>query len=31
MEIVAVVAGDGRLWSGWPKGGPGVVRNPREM
>jgi hypothetical protein len=31
VEIVAVVAGDGRLWSGWPKGGPGVVRNPREM
>jgi hypothetical protein len=31
VEIVAVVAGDGCLWSGWPKGGPGVVRNPREM
>jgi EndoU nuclease-like protein len=30
VEIVAVVTGDGDLWSGWPKGGPGVVRNPRE-
>jgi hypothetical protein len=31
VQIVAVVAGDGCLWSGWPKGGPGVVRNPWEM
>jgi len=30
VVVVALVAGDGRLWSGWPKSGPGVVRNPRE-
>jgi len=31
VEIVAIVAGDGRVWSGWPRpGGPGVVKNPEE-
>jgi Bacterial EndoU nuclease len=31
VEVVVVVAGDGRIWSGWPRpGGPGVVRNPRR-
>jgi hypothetical protein len=30
VEVVVVIAGDGRIWSGWPRpGGPGVVRNPR--
>ncbi len=31
MDVVAIVAGDGRVWSGWPlPGGPGVVKNPKE-
>ena len=31
VEVVAVIADDGRIWSGWPKaGGPGVVKNPEE-
>jgi hypothetical protein len=31
VEVVVVVADDGRIWSGWPRpGGPGVVRNPRR-
>ena len=31
VEVVAIVAGDGRVWSGWPlPGGPGVVKNPKE-
>ena len=31
VEVVVVVTGDGRIWSGWPRpGGPGVVRNPRR-
>jgi hypothetical protein len=31
VEVVVVVAGDGRIWSGWPRpGGPGVVSNPRR-
>jgi hypothetical protein len=31
VEIVVVITGDGRIWSGWPKpGGPGVVKNPKE-
>ncbi len=31
VEVVAVVAADGRIWSSWPRpGGPGVVRNPRR-
>ncbi len=31
VEVVVVIAGDGRIWSGWPRpGGPGVVRNPKE-
>jgi hypothetical protein len=31
VEIVVIVARDGRLWSGWPRpGGPGVVKNPEE-
>jgi hypothetical protein len=30
VEVVVVIADDGRIWSGWPRpGGPGVVRNPR--
>jgi Bacterial EndoU nuclease len=29
VEIVVVIARDGRIWSGWPlPGGPGVVKNP---
>jgi hypothetical protein len=32
VEVVAVVAPDGRIWSGWPTpGGPGVVKNPKEL
>lgn len=32
VEVVAVVARDGRIWSGWPTpGGPGVVKNPKEL
>lgn len=31
VEVVVVVADDGRIWSGWPRaGGPGVVSNPKE-
>lgn len=31
VEIVVIVARDGRVWSGWPRpGGPGVVKNPEE-
>jgi hypothetical protein len=31
VEIVAIMAHDGRIWSGWPRpGGPGVVKNPEE-
>jgi hypothetical protein len=31
VEIVVIVAHDGRIWSGWPRpGGPGVVKNPEE-
>jgi Bacterial EndoU nuclease len=31
VEVVVVIADDGRIWSGWPKaGGPGVVKNPEE-
>ena len=31
VEVVAIVAGDGTVWSGWPlPGGPGVVKNPKE-
>jgi hypothetical protein len=32
VEVVVIIAGDGRIWSGWPRpGGPGVVRNPRRI
>jgi len=30
VDIVAVITQDGQIWTGWPKSGPGVVRNPRE-
>jgi hypothetical protein len=30
VEVVAVIARDGCIWTGWPQSGPGVVRNPRE-
>src|ERR1700722_850001 len=31
VEVVVVITGDARIWSGWPRpGGPGVVRNPRR-
>jgi hypothetical protein len=31
VEVVAVIARDGRIWSGWPTpGGPGVIKNPKE-
>jgi hypothetical protein len=31
VEVVVVIASDGRIWSGWPRpGGPGVVSNPRR-
>ena len=31
VEVVAIVTGDGQVWSGWPlPGGPGVVKNPNE-
>ena len=32
VEVVAVIARDGRIWTGWPTpGGPGVVKNPKEL
>ncbi len=32
VEVVVVIARDGRIWSGWPTpGGPGVVKNPKEL
>jgi len=32
VEVVVVMARDGRIWSGWPTpGGPGVVKNPKEL
>ena len=32
VEVVVVIARDGRIWSGWPiPGGPGVVKNPKEL
>ncbi len=32
VEVVVVIAPDGRIWSGWPApGGPGVVKNPKEL
>ena len=32
IEIVVVIARDGRIWSGWPTpGSPGVVKNPKEL
>ena len=32
VEIVVVIARDGRIWSGWPTpGSPGVVKNPKEL
>ena len=32
VEVVAVVARDGGIWTGWPTpGGPGVVKNPKEL
>jgi EndoU nuclease-like protein len=31
VEVVAVIARDGHIWSGWPTpGGPDVVKNPRS-
>lgn len=31
VGIVAVIARDGRIWTGWPTpGSPGVVKNPKE-
>jgi hypothetical protein len=31
VEVVVVIAGDGRIWSGWPNpGGSGVIKNPEE-
>ncbi len=31
VEIVVVISGDGRIWSGWPNtGGSGVIKNPEE-
>ena len=31
VEIAVVMAGDGRIWTGWPlPGGAGVVKNPEE-
>jgi len=30
-KIVAIVTGDGRIWTAWPlPGGKGIVQNPRE-
>ena len=32
VEVVVVVAPDGRIWSGWPlPGGAGVVKNPEGI
>jgi hypothetical protein len=32
VEVVVVIARDGRIWTGWPTpGGPGVVKNPKEL
>lgn len=31
VEVVVIIASDGRIWTGWPRiGGPGVVKNPKE-
>jgi Bacterial EndoU nuclease len=31
VEIVAIMAKDGRIWTGWPRpGAPGVRKNPEE-
>jgi hypothetical protein len=31
VEVVVVISGDGRIWSGWPNpGGSGVIKNPEE-
>jgi hypothetical protein len=31
VEIVVVISGDGRIWTGWPNpGGSGVIKNPEE-
>lgn len=31
VEVVVVVARDGRIWTGWPTpGSPGVIKNPKE-
>jgi hypothetical protein len=31
VDVVVVIAGDGRIWTCWPlPGGPGVVKNPKE-
>jgi hypothetical protein len=30
VEVVAVIGRDGRIWTGWPQSGPGVVKNPQE-
>lgn len=32
VEVVVVITPGGRIWSGWPApGGPGVVKNPKEL
>jgi len=31
ITTMVVIAGDGQIWTGWPRpGGPGVVKNPKE-
>lgn len=31
VDVVVVIAVDGRIWSSWPlPGGPGIVKNPKE-
>lgn len=31
VEIVVVITGEGRIWTGWPNpGGSGVIKNPEE-
>jgi hypothetical protein len=31
VEVVVVISGDGRIWTGWPNpGGSGVIKNPEE-